>query len=137
MAEYSKPLPVPSPDSKPYWDAARRHELHIQRCKACRAFIHYPKPMCPSCQGTSFEWVLVSGRGRVHSYTVTYKAFHPAFTPDLPYIAAIIELDEGVRLMSNVIGIAPEKMTVDMPVEVVFDDVTPEVTLPKFAPLRR
>lgn len=136
MADYQKPLPHATPETRPYWDAARRHELRVQKCKRCGDLVHYPKPMCPSCHGTEFEWVKMSGRGKVYSYTVTYKAFHPGFAEDLPYAVGIIELDEGVRMMSSIIGIAPDKVSVGMPVDVVFDDVTPEVTLPRFAPSR-
>ena len=135
--EYKKPLPVPSELSPPFWESCRRHELVVQRCHSCAAFRFPPAPLCPECLSEATEWKRVSGRGRVFSFVVFRRVYHPAFEADLPYTVALVELDEGPRLISNVVGCPPEDVTCDMPVEVVFEDVTPEVTLPKFRPAAR
>ena len=131
MSEYMKPLPKPTPTSRPFWDAARRHELKLQRCSACAAFIYYPRERCPHCFSDRLSWERVSGRGKVYSYTVVRRASSRAFAE--PYVLAIVELDEGPRMTTN-IDAAPEKVKVGMPVVAEFDDVTPEHTLVKFKP---
>jgi uncharacterized OB-fold protein len=132
MSEYSKPLPKPSPTSRPFWEAARRHELQLQRCSACGKFIYYPRDRCPSCFSDRLEWQRVSGRGKIYSYTLVRRASSRAFA-DAPYVLAIVELAEGPRMTTNIVA-PPEQVRVEMPVEVVFDDVTPEHTLVKFRP---
>jgi uncharacterized OB-fold protein len=132
--EYKKPLPVPSELSAPFWEACRRHELVIQRCQNCKAFRCPPAVLCPECLSEKVEWKKVSGRGKVFSFVVFRRVYHPAFETDLPYTVALVELEEGARLVSNIVGCPPEQVVCDMPVEVIFDDVTPEVTLPKFRP---
>jgi uncharacterized OB-fold protein len=131
MSEYTKPLPKPTPTSQPFWDAARRHQLSLQRCAACGKFIYYPRERCPHCFSDRLEWKGVSGRGKVYSYTVVRRASSRAFAE--PYVLAIVELDEGPRMTSNIVA-APESVKVGMPVAVYFDDVTPERTLVKFKP---
>jgi uncharacterized OB-fold protein len=132
MSEYYKPLPKLSPTSRPFWEAARRHELTLQRCGACRAFIYYPRDRCPKCFSDTLAWERVSGRGKVYSFTVVRRASSRAFS-DAPYVLAIVELAEGPRMTTNIIA-APEDVRVEMPVEVCFDDVTPDHTLVKFKP---
>ena len=135
MKEYTKPLPEPTSFSKPFWDGAKRHELLIQQCKDCQKFVFYPKVICPFCLSDRLEWVKASGRGKVYSYMVVYSYQPQVFAEDVPYVVAIIDLEEGVRLMSNVVECDPETVHCDMDVTVVFDDVTDEFTLPKFKPL--
>lgn len=132
MKEYKKPLPIPTPWSQPFWDGCKRHELIIQRCKECQRFTFYPKILCPQCLSPNLEWVKSSGRGKVYSYTIVYSYGPTEFSEDTPYIVAIIDLQEGVRMMSNIVDCPPESVKCDMEVEVVFDDVTENVTLPKF-----
>lgn len=134
-SEYSKPLPVPSPLSEPFWSACRRHELQVQRCRACGALRFPPALLCPECLSADCEWQRMSGRGKVFSFVVYRRLYNPAFEADLPYTVAVVELEEGARILSNVVGVPPEQVTCGMPVEVVFEDVTPEVTLPKFRPV--
>ncbi len=131
MSEYAKPLPKPTPTSQPFWDAARRHQLSLQRCAACGKFIYYPRERCPHCFSDKLGWENVSGRGKVYSYTVVRRASSRAFAE--PYVLAIVELDEGPRMTTNIVA-APESVKVGMPVAVHFDDVTPERTLVKFKP---
>ncbi|MBI2886011.1 MAG: Zn-ribbon domain-containing OB-fold protein [Chloroflexi bacterium] len=136
MADYKKPLPRPENIelTKPFWAAAKRHELVVQRCKHCSNWIFYPREQCPICFSQELEWAKASGRGRVHAYTVVYQPAHPAFQDEAPYTFAVVQLDEGVRMATNIVGIPPDQVKVDMPVEVAFDDVTPEWTLIKFKP---
>lgn len=131
MSEYHKPLPKPSITSRPYWEAARKHELRLQRCEACKAFVYYPRDRCPHCFSDRLSWEPVSGRGKVYSYTVVRRASTRSFME--PYVLAIVELDEGPHLTTNIVA-APEQVKIGMPVRVHFDDVTPEHTLVKFAP---
>jgi uncharacterized OB-fold protein len=133
MSEYIKPLPKPSPASFPFWEAARGHELKLQHCAKCGAFVYYPRYRCPTCFSENLEWRPVSGRGKVYSYTVVRRASTRSFG-DGPYVLAIVELDEGPRITTNIVA-PPEQVRVDMPVTVYFDDVTPERTLVKFKPV--
>lgn len=132
MKEYMKPLPNPTPFSKPFWDGTKRHELLIQKCQDCQKFVFYPKVICPFCLSDNLEWIKASGRGKIYSYMVVYSYQPQAFAEDVPYVVAIIDLDEGVRMMSNVVECDPEMVRCDMDVTVVFDDITDEITLPKF-----
>ena len=132
MAEYTKPLPQITPESREFWEGCKRHELLIQRCRDCGTFRHTPRVMCPNCGSWNTEWVKVSGKGKVYTWTVAVQPFHPGFFNDVPYAAVIVELDEGIRMVTNVVDVKPEELYIGMPVDVVFDDVTEEVTLPKF-----
>jgi uncharacterized OB-fold protein len=135
--EYTKPLPTPSSVSQPFWDAAKEHRLVYQRCKACGTRVFYPRDVCPGpmCFGVgTLEWVESRGRGWVYAHTISYQPASPEFAADVPYVLAIIELDDGWRMNSNVINIDPQDVEIGMRVEVVWDDVTPEFTLPKFQP---
>ncbi len=131
MTEYTRPLPVPDGDTKPYWDAAKEHRLVIQRCQDCHEAIFYPRAVCPHCMSDRINWIDASGKGTIYSYVVVHRA--PAAFADLtPYVVALIDLAEGVRLMSNVVEASPADVRIGAAVEVVFDDVTPEISLPKF-----
>ena len=129
-----KPLPRIDEESRGYWEALARHELYFQRCRDCGTKRFYPRALCPACLSSATEWVRASGRGTVYSFTVTYQNQAPGFREELPYVLAIVELDEGVRMMTNVIGCAPDAVRVGMAVEVVFEDVTAEITLATFRP---
>ena len=132
---YSKPLPGTDEENKPFWNYCKQHELRMQKCLQCGK-IRYPvSPICPHCLSMESEWVKLSGKGRVYSFAIIRRAPHPAFAGEVPYTVAIIETEEGPRLISNVIGCRPEDVQIDMPVEVVFEDITEEFALPKFKPL--
>ena len=133
-AKYAKPLPRIDEESKGYWEACQRRELVIQRCGACGTLRHYPRALCPRCLSDAVEWVRCSGRGTVYTFTVTHQNQAPGFRDALPYVLAYVELDEGVRLLTNIVECAPEAVRIGMAVEVVFEDATPAVTLPKFRP---
>jgi uncharacterized protein len=132
--DYVKPLPSPSPDSRPFWEAAKHHELCLQHCGACDLFIYYPRHVCPRCLGTAVAWRRVSGRGTVYSFTIVRRTTNKPFSADVPYVLAIVALAEGPRMTTNIVGCAPGAVRCGMEVEVCFDDVTPEVTLVKFQP---
>jgi uncharacterized OB-fold protein len=136
-AEYNKPLPRPlNPElTRPFWEAAKRHELVMPRCKTCDQLFFYPRSECPRCLGSDLEWVPVSGRGRLHSFTIINQPVNAAFRDDVPYVYAVVQLIEGPRMISNLVECDVESVSVDMPVEAVFDDVTPEWTLVKFKPV--
>lgn len=125
-------MPKPDKDSAVYWDAARSHKLVLQQCLECQRFRFYPRSVCPHCLSDTFEWREASGRGHIYSFTVIHRAPTPAFRDRVPYVLALIELQEGVRMMTNIVGCDPDAVRIGESVEVVFDDVTDEVTLPKF-----
>lgn len=134
--EYKKPVPVPAlvAHTKPFWEAAKRHELVLPRCKKCSRWHFYPRQECPFCLSSDLEFAPASGNGRVWSYTTVYQPVNPAFRDNAPYNYVVIELNEGVRMIGNVINWEgdPKDMPVDVPVEAVFEDVTPEWTLIKW-----
>jgi len=130
--KYPKPLPRIDEESKGYWEACQRRELVVQRCGACGQLRHYPRALCPACLSDRVEWLRCSGRGTVYTFTVTHQNQAPGFRDALPYVLAYVELEEGVRLLTNLVDCAPEAVRIGMTVEVVFDDATPAVTLPKF-----
>lgn len=131
---YPKPLPHPSDLTRPFWEAARRHELRLQRCRACQHYIFYPRSVCPDCLGTDLDWTPVSGRGTLYSYTVVRQAASRRFAPDVPYLFAVVELAEGPRMATNLVDCPIDQAQVGLPVEVFFDDVTEEFALVKFRP---
>ena len=137
MQEYRKPLPRPNRLSQPFWDGARQHELRLQRCSHCGHHRLPPSPRCPQCLSDAHEWVQASGRGKVWSWIEMWQRYFPAFEGEIPYNVAYVELEEGPRLMTNLIDVDAESIYCDMPVEVVFEDVTPEISLPKFRPSPR
>lgn len=135
VTTYAKPIPaVDDEDLRPYWDGARRGELTIQRCTQCGTFRWYPRPTCHRCWSLDVDWAPVSGRGTVYSYVTLRHAFAPAFRDDLPYTVVIVALEEGVRVPATLKERAPEDVRIDMPVEVRFERVTDDVTLPYFVP---
>lgn len=130
-----KPLPHIDEMSQPYWEAAKRHELFLQKCQECGNFHYPPGEICSSCLSNKLEWVKASGRGIVYTWTVFHQVYHPAFEKDVPYAVVAVELEEGPRLLTNLVDCKVEAINIGMPVEVVFGDVTEEITLPKFCPV--
>ena len=133
---YSKPLPLLDGLAKGFYDWCKRNELRFQRCTDCGAWRHVPREMCAECGSWNWEWAKSSGRGTVFTWTVVARALHPAFQSDIPYAPVVVEMDEGVRLLSSVVDCPPDQLRIGMPVEVMFDAVTPDVTLPKFRRMR-
>lgn len=134
MTRAAPPLPSPDVLTAPFWEACRRGALEVSACRACGHLFLPPGPCCPRCWSFGLEPRRVSGRGRVWSFAVYRRGYHPGLPA--PYVVALVELDEGPRLISNVVGCAPEEVTVDMPVEVRFERVG-DFALPRFVPLRR
>lgn len=128
----AKPLPTISDFNRPFWQAAHRHEFRLQRCVDCGQFWAPAGPVCPKCFSEKYTWDEVSGKGRIASWVVFHKLYHPGFAKDMPYSVAFVELAEGPRVISNVIDVTNEELRIGMPVEVVFEDVNEEISLPKF-----
>jgi uncharacterized protein len=131
---YAKPLPHIDEESRPWWEAVQRHELYIQKCRDCGDLRFHPRALCTNCLSSNTEWVKCRGSGHIYTFTVTNQNQASGFRDSLPYVLAWVQLDEGVKLMTNIVDCPPEQVKIDMPVEAVFDDVTPEVTLVKFRP---
>ena len=131
---YEGPLPHPTPESALFWEACTRHELRMQRCLACGVVRFPPGNRCPACWSDRAEWQALSGRGTIYTFTVMRRAYHRGLADKLPYVVAVVDLEEGPRMVSNVVDCPVDQVRVGDAVEVVFDDVTPEVTLPKFRP---
>ncbi len=134
MAEYTKPLPVPSPETQPFWDACARRELTLPFCTACAQFFFYPRAFCPRCFGDAIEWRRCTGRGTLYTFAIQYRPQMIGFTP--PYVTAIVQLEEGPRMMTTLVGVtpSPEAIRCDMPVEVTWEQASDEITLPLFRP---
>ncbi len=136
MTTYSKPMPNPMNEalSRPFWEAAKRHELVLPRCRTCSRIFFYPRERCPNCLSDDLDWTRASGMGRLYSFTVVHQTAHPSFQAESPHIYAIIQLNEGPRMPSNLVDCPIEDAKIDMPVEAVFDDASAEYTLVKFRP---
>jgi uncharacterized protein len=137
MADYVKPVPQPDPVTAPYWESVKAHAMKIQRCNDTGKYFFYPRGMSPYTLSDNVSWEPVSGRGVIHAFTIVHNQRAPGFADEVPYVVAMIELEEGVRLMSNVIDVEPdpEHVKIGMPVEIVYEDVTDEITLSKFRPV--
>ena len=139
MAEgaYNKPLPIAQPESDLYWEKAKAHELWVMRCNDCNDIYFYPRAICPNCFGRNTEWVKHSGKGTLYTYAIVHRAPMPGWRDDVPYVVAMVELEGSTaRMPTNIVGVEPDpkNLKVGMPLEVVFEDVTEKVTLPKFKP---
>ncbi len=128
------PVPEPSLETEAFWAAAREERLVIPRCEDCGFHWFPPSLACPRCGSEHYSWIEASGRGTVFSFTIYHRLYHDAFKHKIPYVVAIIALEEGPRLISNVVGIAADKVRCDMPVQVVFDSRAGGVKVPQFAP---
>lgn len=136
MSEYNKPLPGMDGLTKAFYSFCKDEALHFQQCTDCGSFRHVPREMCAQCNSFEWEWVKSSGRGTIYSWVVINRALHPAFydpNPEaVPMAPVIVEMEEGVRLLSNMMDCTPEQLKMDMPVEVVYEAVTNDITLPRF-----
>lgn len=131
---YQKPLPIKTAENTRYWASAQQHALELQRCGQCSRFRYPPGPYCPNCLSDDASWQPISGRATVYSFIIVHQRYDPSFTDDLPYNVAVVQLEEGPRLVTNLVGIPNGDITIGMPVQVTYDDVTEEFTLPKFRP---
>lgn len=141
MAEVDvrKPLPAITSEAKPFWDAAAQNKLVMQHCQDCGAWVWTPRPLCNECGSAGVEWTPMSGKGEVYSFTVIRqvvgRAASKAFEPDIPYVVAWVDLDEGPRMITNIVGCPVEEVKLGMKVSVTFEQASKEVWLPKFKPV--
>jgi uncharacterized protein len=131
---YQKPLPRKDTLAAPFWEHAAEERLAVQRCAKCRDLHFPPTQVCPVCLSEEQEWQVVSGSGRVVSWVHFHQAYWPAFRAELPYNVVLVELDEGPRLLSNLVSPPAQGIEPGMKVRAVFEKATAEITLPKFAP---
>lgn len=134
-----RPLPQPmTPEARPFWDGCKEGKLMLPRCADCGHVFFYPRIVCPKCHSRAIAWIQASGRGKLHAFEIAYQAFQRAWKIKPPYVLAMIELEEGPRMMSNLVNVAPDPKAIrcDMPVEVVFTKLNDDVTLPLFQPAR-
>lgn len=131
----SRPVvPVANFDTQPFWDGCKRGELLLQRCSACGAYRHPPSPICPACLNERHEWVAASGRGKVYTFVVVRETRARGWDKMVPYVVAVVTLDEGPRMLTNLVNVAPESVAIDMPVEVTFAELDGTTQLPLFQP---
>jgi uncharacterized OB-fold protein len=130
------PQPLADAISLPWWQAASEHRLVVQRCTACGRTRLPPAPVCPACRSADADWQQVSGRGEVYTYTVVHRPI--AAGQQLPFVIAVIALEGagGVRMISNVVGASPDAIAIGTPVELVWEDMSPDLALPRFRPRR-
>lgn len=128
----AKPVPEVTPALAPFFAAAREHRLVVQRCTGCGALRFPPRELCSGCLATDAAWVPVSGRGEVYSFNVMHQVYHPGFAAEVPYAVVVVKLAEGPKITSSVVDCPPHDIRIGMPVTVVFEEISPEVTLPKF-----
>jgi hypothetical protein len=125
-------LPRPTPESAPFWQGCKEHKLLLQHCSGCGTYQFYPRLLCAICMSEDLEWREASGRGKVETYTIVTRAVSDAYAANAPYVIALITLEEGPRMMSNVVGCDAQSVTCGMAVEVVFEAWSAEITMPKF-----
>jgi uncharacterized OB-fold protein len=133
--ETFKPIPPIHPWTEPFWTAARAGRLMIQQCRSCGQNIFYPRLHCPFCSLDQLNWIECSGKGTVYTFSVVQNNAPSAFLNDMPFVIAIVRLEEGVQMMTNIVGCDPSEVHCDMPVRVAFDPLSDEITLLKFKPL--
>ncbi len=132
VTTYDKLVPEPTADTRPYWDALHEGKFRLQRCAECKKVRHYPRPVCDACYSMNAEWFEASGRGMVHSWTITHHAFLPALKADLPYTLLTVDLEEGVRMQAQGRGIGEAELKVGLKVKVGFEKVKDDLTLAVF-----
>jgi uncharacterized OB-fold protein len=130
----AKPMPEPSPESRPYWEGLAQRRLVLQRCADCGRIRHYPQPMCPACHSLAADWVEASGAAMVHSWTVAHHPFHPAFRAELPYVLVTADLPEGVRLLAQLRDAGAEALRTGLKLRIDFEDNGEGLTLPILRP---
>jgi uncharacterized OB-fold protein len=131
-ASAPRPAPPVTELSEGFWQGVREGRLVIQRCTRCGVLRHYPQPMCPACRALGFDWAPVSGRGEIYAYTVAHRAFHPAWQAHVPYAIATIELEEGVRMVCDLLGTPIERVRIGARVEAFFEELPGQGRMPRF-----
>lgn len=134
-SNYNKPIPnIDQAHSKPFWDAAKRRQLVLQKCSGCGYVRHPASSLCPECLAENNEWATLSGLGEIWSFGIYHHLYNAAFRDDIPYNVAVIKLEEGPLIVSNMVNIANENIQIGMRVKVTFENVTDAISLPKFEP---
>ena len=134
MPEWNKPLPSIVGETRPFWDSCRRGQLVIQRCGDCNEYQWYPRGICANCWSGNIRWVQSSGKGTVWTYTITQQNRTTGFAEMVPYVLALVELEEGVRMFTNIVDCEPGDVEIGMAVEVTFQTATPQISIPYFKP---
>ena len=129
-----KGLPIPTSETKPFWDGCKKHELHIQECLECESHQFYPRLYCMRCMSDRVHWVRASGRATIVSFTVVHRPVTKAFEADVPYVVALVKLEEGPQLMTNIVGCDPQEVHIEMQVSTAFEDWSDEISVLKFKP---
>ena len=132
METVQRPLPQPTRITQPYWDAAREGRLVIQQCAHCKARQFFPREFCTACLSADLDWIECSGKGDVYTYTINRRGAGAAFGERVPYVVAAIDLDEGVRMMANIVDSPPEAVRIGSRVRVCFERVSDDIALPQF-----
>lgn len=130
--EYKKPLPIPNEDSRPFFDGCKEHVTLLQKCEECGTIRFPPSNMCPSCLSEKFTLEKMSGEGTIYSFVIANQALRPGWKDDIPFVPALVELKEKVRVFTNIVDCNPSDVAIGKPVKAVFDDVTDDITLLKF-----
>ena len=133
---YTKPLPLVDVWSQPFWDTCREERLIAQQCDISGEIWFPPSPVSPVTRTDAWQWVELSGEGRVWSFVVMHQRYFKGFADDVPYNVAQVKLAEGPYFLANIVGCGNDEITIDMPVRVVFEKATDTLTLPKFTPIR-
>ena len=134
MGNYPKPLPIINGDNQEFWIGCKEHKLKFQKCKACGHVRWPPSTICPMCYSQEIQWIVARGKGKVYSFVVYHVVYHPGFENKVPYVVADVELEEGPRLLTNIVDCPHHEVKCDMHVEVTWEDITEEFSLPKFKP---
>jgi hypothetical protein len=134
---YAKPIPRATGELAPFFAAAKQGQLVVQRCASCGLDRFPPREVCSRCWSRDATWAPVSGRGEVYSFYLMHQVYHPGFASEVPYVVVLVQLEDGPRVLSNLVGCTREEIRVGMPVEVTFEDVSEDVALPKFRPRAR
>jgi uncharacterized OB-fold protein len=132
MSSISKPIPAVTPELREFFDGARAGRLMVQKCAGCGVLRFPAYELCSKCNSTKSSWVPVSGRGAVFSFNIMHQVYHPGFAAEVPYAVVVVELEEGCKFVSNLISIKPHEIKCGMPVEVIFEKLSDEVSIPKF-----
>jgi uncharacterized OB-fold protein len=133
----ARPVPLVTPESERFWHGCRAHELWVRACNPCGTWYFYPRDVCPVCGSRDVEWRQSSGQATLHTFAIAYRPPRPAFAPVTPYVIAIVELEEGARMLTNLVDIEPDPqiIRIGMDLTVTFEDLTDTVSLPKFRPV--
>lgn len=135
MSALPVPIPVINAETAPFWSGAARGRLVLPRCNRCERFIWYPREFCPYCGAVEVTWLQVSGRGRIYSVTVVRRAPHPDYADVVPYSVGLVELDEGVRVLTNIVSSDLDCLSIGQPVEAVFDSINDDCAVVRFQPV--